>query len=115
MGYLPFMPGAMQLRAREEWAECNEVKYYELDEADLDRACARFARDQARGDRFVWFWFRPDVRPRGERFVWRPGLPCVQPPRAHELLTLNHRRFRVQAAARLRADNFGWAVLREVH
>lgn len=115
MGYLPFMPGAMKLRAREHWAEYNQVRYYELDAADLDRECASWARAEAGRDLFLWFWFRPDVAPRvGDRWDRKPGLPYVQPPGVRDVLELNDERYRVLKARRVRLDNYGWAVVRKV-
>lgn len=115
MGYLPFMPRAMELRARTEWAELNGVRYYTLDAADLDRNNAVYARAQAGADTFLWYWFRPDVAPRvGERWDRKPGLPFVQPPHAGEKLVLNGDRYEVLRSVRIRLDNYGWAVMKRV-
>lgn len=118
------MPTAQKLTCRESVGSWRDVVYYELDEADLDRKCAHVAqRLCSPEDRFLWFWFRPDVGERDEEVGWDrlPGLPLVQPPHPGETIQLpdaEHpellRHYLVLRATRIRMDNYGWCVLREV-
>lgn len=115
----------MALRQREELGQWKDVRYYELDDADLDRKCAHTAQQLCGPDQlFLWYWFRPDVTERDEAKGWDriPGIPLVQPPQAGEEIQLPLpgrpdllRRYTVLQSVRVRMDNYGWCIVREVY